>query len=136
MAKLSFFELQNLFKDLLADHLYLTASGYGVGPIGDKAQREAKFKSERDLLENSFPEFLICSDWIDKLDATRRGTFPSRSSYSWKHDVEKDSGEYIPQGAFILAALAHGCEMTVADDGINVFLGFSLGLSARAALST
>lgn len=53
----------------------------------------------------------ICKAWI-KVWADPRRTINRRAhSYSLKHDVESQAGDYIPNGAFIKAALELGFQM-------------------------
>lgn len=55
----------------------------------------------------------ICIQWLLAHDALdRRKTINNRlTSYGWKHKVEKDTGKYVSNGAFICAALYLGYKM-------------------------
>ena len=63
-------------------------------------------------------------NWIDEHPDFERGW----SSYALKHDVEnwmrrRGTGLYVPQGAFILAALFEGIPTRRIPDDYGVFVG-------------
>jgi hypothetical protein len=124
MAKLNITQLKDLFQKMLDENPLITASGFGIPPAKQSQQQQALFDSERQDLKGMFTEFLLAYEWIEGLDLARRGNFAGWTTYALKRDAEKETGEYIPAGAFLLAALAHGCEMSTAQGGVSVYLTF------------
>ncbi len=45
------------------------------------------------------------------------GNFSAECGYIRKHDLENDTGEYLPREPFILAALTRGCDYRFGADG-------------------
>jgi hypothetical protein len=64
-------------------------------------------------------EVQTCIEWLLAHDALdRRKTINTgRTSYSWKHVVEREKDKYISNGAFICAALYLGYKMKRVNDG-------------------
>jgi hypothetical protein len=65
----------------------------------------------------SFPyqeEVQVCQQWIEKFCKLIKPINPEAYSYSLKHKVEKWSGRYVSNGAFILAAVNMGYDVQVA----------------------
>ena len=50
----------------------------------------------------------ICKKWIEEWVTPRKTINPNKGSYGLKHSVEKWSRDYIPNGAFIKAAIELG----------------------------
>jgi hypothetical protein len=103
----------------------LTAHGYGVqrDPYLGSTYKET-FKNMREELRDSYDAFNACCDWID----ANRTFEPGWSSYTLKHEVEnwlrrEGKYRYIPQGAFILAALHKGIRMRPIPNDLGVFVG-------------
>jgi len=66
----------------------------------------------------------LCAAWIQ--NRTLRKTIDTRySSYWFKHLVEREAGEYIPNGAFIAAALGMGLQFSVSHGSPNACFAFS-----------
>lgn len=62
----------------------------------------------------------ICKKWIWKNTSPLRNINRTISSYGWKHKVERDlEGKYIPNGAFIKAAIELGYDYE--PDGTNAY---------------
>ena len=57
-----------------------------------------------------FHQIAVCARWIDRRPRTKNVNRNGYGSYFYKHVVERESDEYIPNGAFIAAALALGCK--------------------------
>jgi hypothetical protein len=55
----------------------------------------------------------LCKNWITKNCKPRKTINHNHSSYGLKHDVERDVGEYISNGAFIRAAIELGYKYKV-----------------------
>ena len=96
------------FLALLEKHPVLTAHGFGVSWRGPKNDVPT-FNEVREDLANSFDAFQACVEWIGMHPDLKR----TRTSYGFKHDVEKWKSAqgvrlYVPQGAFILAAIHKG----------------------------
>lgn len=58
-------------------------------------------------------EMDLCKFWISKYIDRSKKVNKNRSSYGLKHCVEDWAGVYIPNGAFILAAVELGFEYSV-----------------------
>jgi hypothetical protein len=116
------------YKEFVNKHPEITATGYGIDQSYRRAtleERESRRNSEREYLINLYPKFVHCVNWLE----TRPYLDSKRTTYDFKHDVERwlvangVSDKYIPQGAFIIAAL--WMNYTIAkldDDGPNVYL--------------
>ena len=117
------------FHQLVNSNADLTATGYGIDVqfygFGTP-QYTNRYASERALLYQLYPQYVHCCDWFEtnpKMLLTRRNT------HGFKHDVERwltgkgVNHNYIPQGAFILAALSNGYQISETfDDSPNVKL--------------
>jgi len=53
-------------------------------------------------------EFVRASEFLTAAEPYRTKRPTKRTSYSWKHDAERWAGDYVSNGMFIAAALAHG----------------------------
>jgi len=53
-------------------------------------------------------EIDLCEQWIDEFASFRKTINTDYNSYNYKHAVEKWSEYYIPNGAFIQAAINKG----------------------------
>ena len=105
----------------------LTATGYDIDQfyIYGTPEYEIKWASERAILFDLYPQFVHCLNWL----ATGPELNLNRSTYSLKGDVERwlkaqgANDHYIPQGAFVLAALSAGYTIAkLQEGGPNVFL--------------
>lgn len=66
-----------------------------------------RFDEDRRRLERNRHDVLAASEWIAR--RTRRTKGITRWwSYGWKHVMERETGLYVTNGAFILAAIALG----------------------------
>lgn len=76
------------------------------------------------LEKHSVNGFLLCEQWLKIVDYNT--TFnKKRSSYRYKHLVEKWANFYISNGTFIVAALANQIEIQEQIEGINCYLKIS-----------
>lgn len=111
---------------LIEKYPNLTAHGFGIEvERGSKYTVPESWDQMRQELINAHKEFEYCSQWIgDFYDLV-----PGNSAYHLKHVVEKWLDEkhmkpdYIPQGAFILAALHERLQMKRIPDDLGVFVG-------------
>lgn len=55
-------------------------------------------------------EICLCRAWLDEWSRPRKTINGDYGSYFLKHVVERWCGEYIPNGAFIAAAIESGCD--------------------------
>jgi len=117
------------FQQLVNSHPELTATGYGIDvqfyPEGTP-EYDSRSASERPLLYQLYPQYAYCCDW---LMTKPKMLISRRNSHGFKHDVERwltsvgVKHNYIPQGAFILAALTNGYQIRETyDDSPNVRL--------------
>jgi hypothetical protein len=112
-TKITFSEAQ--FIELLNNNPELTAHGLGVDLqfIDPGVTPEEKFKQERDKAFGMYDAFLASVDWIQDFAHYK---IPNETSYGLKHDVERWAHAdverkvrlYVPEGAFIAAAIALG----------------------------
>jgi len=78
---------------------------YGVGnPAGG-------FGTERIHDVQFHRQVGLCADWIGRQEIIKSVT--QYHSYGYKHIVERESGEYIPNGAFIAAAVGLGLKYRI-----------------------
>ena len=92
------------FAKVLAEHKELTINGFETSLMRLQEQKRTGKKPEPKRPPT--PEGTqLCVEWLLKHDALdRRQTVnPDRSSYNWKHVVEKDIGQYVSNGEFICA---------------------------------
>ncbi len=110
------------YKKIIEKHPEITADGYGIGsqPLTEKARKAEYLRSRRDLLDYR-EAFETCLTWLDQNPNFAR----NRTSYGLKHEVErKFPGVYVPNGAFILAALHRGFQIAEhVPDSPNVRFG-------------
>jgi hypothetical protein len=113
------------FLEIIEKHPDITAHGYGIqrDPYLGSTHRET-FDRMREELEQSYQAFLACLEWIVEHPDFERGW----STYALKHEVEnwlerQGKRRYVPQGAFILAAIHQGLQMRRIPDDLGVFVG-------------
>ena len=97
---------QKSFEIIIKNHPEITADGYGIGtPALTASARKAQYKSSRKDLATFKEAFETSLKWLDRNPDFAR----NRTSYGLKHEVERTyKGVYVPNGAFILAALHKG----------------------------
>jgi hypothetical protein len=90
-------DLEEIIKDVQQKNPTLTQ--FGFGGKGDIRPRAVE----------------LCIQWILIVDGLerRKTVNEKRSSYSYKHDVERHFNEYVANGEFICAALYLGYKMKV-----------------------
>ncbi len=98
---------------------YLNLDRNGFDSPYDRSNRE-----EQLLDEHSVNGFLLCEQWLKIVDYNK--TFNTRrTSYRYKHIVEKWADFYISNGIFIVAALANKIEIERCKWGLNCYLKVS-----------
>ncbi len=97
---------QKSFEIIIKNHPEITADGYGIGtPALTASARKAQYDSSRKDLATFKTAFETSLKWLDRNPDFAR----NRTSYGLKHEVERTyRGVYVPNGAFILAALHKG----------------------------
>lgn len=82
-------------------------------------------------------EFALCVRWIRaRCDRLRTVARSGRTSYGYKHDVERDTGYYVTNGAFIAAAVYCGYAMErVAPNNPNAIFNVAAALRDLDALA-
>ncbi len=97
---------QKSFEIIIKNHPEITADGYGIGtPALTASARKAQYESSRKDLATYKEAFETSLKWLDRNPDFAR----NRTSYGLKHEVERTyRGVYVPNGAFILAALHKG----------------------------
>lgn len=71
--------------------------------------------------------------WLRRHTVTRRTVNRACTTYAWKHQVERDVGEYVSNEAFIEAARRCGLLLEPADPrGRNYYVNLSSLLLRRA----
>lgn len=95
---------------------------YGVGrAIGSGFLTDSKFSDyQENLLKYDKNEFNKICEWLATKEKTKRLN-KKTCSYKLKHIVEKELGFYIPNGAFIAAAIHSGFEYKIDKNYPNVF---------------
>ena len=99
---------QKTFEIIIKNHPEITADGYGIGtPALTASARKAQYDTSRKDLATFKDAFETSLKWLDRNPDFAR----NRTSYGLKHEVERTyKGVYVPNGAFILAALHKGLE--------------------------
>jgi len=104
---------------VMAQEPTLNTIGFGLSNIKRYSPEEYKkeLAANRDSL---LAQVELCSkvaDWL-KANVQQRATINSdRGSYGWKHVVEQEIGKYVPNGAFIAAAIYCGFKYKIAAPG-------------------
>lgn len=102
-----------------------------VGFIYESTPKD--YNEKRKGLENRFDEFKLCCDWIEKFrfhptekQFVKFVQVQTYNSYYLKHLVEKWSGKYISNGAFIAAVRFMGLSFRpiygTPDISVTIFL--------------
>lgn len=103
----------------------------GVGVLDERRKSPAAISEDfargREMLlsDRGLQEVAICASWLE-LQQPIKTIVRDRTSYGYKHDVEKWSGEYVSNGALIAAALGMGLDFKQDHPGSpNVMLNLS-----------
>ncbi|QDV41414.1 hypothetical protein Enr13x_12530 [Stieleria neptunia] len=81
------------------------------------------------IREKPSPELVaICLRWLERAEKIKT---PGLNSYGLKHAVERWAGEYVSNGAFILAAHELGFRMIPDDRTWRATLNVDVGISRR-----
>jgi hypothetical protein len=104
-------------------------TAYGV--TGARAESEGAFEQTPEKRMDDRGELLHelwmvgrCADWIKANTTPRKTINRDRSSYGLKHDVERASGTYVTNGAFIAAAIGLGFSFKTR--GPNAYFNFGI----------
>ncbi|MGA8686537.1 MAG: hypothetical protein WB623_19200 [Candidatus Sulfotelmatobacter sp.] len=82
-----------------------------------------RLEESRRRLEKNRDELLAASAWISRRTRRTKGMTWKWSSYGWKHVMQRETGVYVTNGAFIVAAIALGFKFTVEHNpGFNMSL--------------
>lgn len=84
-----------------------------------------RFKQSQKELFNEEKTFLLCVEWLAAQKTIKR---PQKSSYFYKHVVERCYKTYIPNGAFIAALIYMDIKYTY-QQGPNVYAHLSKKLN-------
>lgn len=97
---------QKAYEIIIKTYPEITADGYGIGtPALTASARKAQYDRSRKDLAAYKTAFETSLKWLDRNPDFAR----NRTSYGLKHEVERTyKGVYVPNGAFILAALHQG----------------------------
>ncbi len=87
--------------------------------------RQAAFLRDREILRASADRVQPAADWLATLEPTKRADTRSPGSYWLKHVMERATGTYVTNGAFIAAALLLDIPVHVFHDGPNPGVGVS-----------
>ncbi len=124
---------------VLNAHPALTVNGYGTPNITririkDPAQIVAEHERDRRRLtgDRALFEIQAAADWLGTRQPRKTAT-DGPSSYGLKHVMERATGTYVTNGAFIAAALILGLPVDL--DGLNPSIGVTLR-SVNAAANT
>lgn len=90
--------LRDRFDAILRQHPRLVSNGYGV------------LRSESDVIADNFERFAATFEWIGANLQPKKAINRRYSSYVLKHMAEAEI-DYITNGIFIAAMIAHGYEM-------------------------
>jgi len=103
-------KIQSLFDDLTPNKAFPRNSGDYILPLPENLFEfgfGAAYGAPRKPPEC---ETALCLSWIDGWTSPRKTINFDYGSYFLKHVVERWSGVYIPNGAFIAAAIESGCK--------------------------
>ena len=100
-------------------------------PVNERRERTKKLLAEgrQQLLERA-EEVQLCCDWLD-LVLQRKTINRKRSSYGYKHEVQRYFGQYVSNGAFIAALIIKGVPYKTHPDNPNVNAALSNKLPER-----
>jgi hypothetical protein len=98
---------------VLADNPGLSAAGFDVG--------DPSYTFEADEYEM----IRRCCDWIEKNVTPTHNIRTTISSYGFKHIVERETGAYVINGAFIVAAILMGYQYRIRG-GINACFNMTM----------
>lgn len=124
----------NTFINIIDSHPDLTTHGFGIDEISYNSEEEKAelFQRERNELYKKEEEFNLCREYLSNLQKRSTINPKSRTSYSFKHDVQHYAKRhrleptYISEGAFIAAAIAEGFLMEPVPERTSVRLNISL----------
>jgi hypothetical protein len=106
----------------------LTINGIELNdPHLAKQNADAVFQHQREILRDETQAFAACLTWLAA--CKKRNTVSAgESSYGYKHRVEKcfsEIGVYVPNGAFIAAAIHAGFSYEIVPCSLNTLHGIS-----------
>ncbi|MFZ2447073.1 MAG: hypothetical protein WAW37_12000 [Syntrophobacteraceae bacterium] len=89
------------------------------------SNREPNFERERDILAKSFEMFQVCLEYLKFCKPIKTINPRVGSSYGLKHEVERWSGVYVHNGAFIAAVIHAGIKYKIIPGSPNISLAIS-----------
>jgi len=89
------------------------------------SNREPNFERDREHLAKDFEMFLVCSEYLTLCKPIKTINPRVGSSYSLKHEVERWSGAYVHNGAFIAAVIQAGIKYKIIPGNPNIYLAIS-----------
>lgn len=92
------------------------------------SNREPNFEREREALKKSFEMFQVCSEYLRFCKPIKTINPRVGSSYGLKHEVERWSGVYVHNGAFIAAVIHAGIKYKRISRMPNIYLAISTKL--------
>lgn len=81
-----------------------------------------RYKEQRVALYESLDEIVKCMDWLDSFYVPSNRKKDETNSYILKHYVEKYTGDYISNGAFVTALMMKTYTYKTEEDNPNVFI--------------
>lgn len=95
------------------------------------SNREPSFEREREALAKSFEMFQVCSEYLRFCKPIKTINPRVGSSYGLKHEVERWSGVYVHNGAFIAAVIHAGIKYKIIPGSPNIYLAISSKLPKK-----
>ena len=83
---------------------------------------DPRYKEQRVDLYESLDEIVKCMDWLDSFYVPSNRKKDETNSYALKHYVEKYTGSYTPNGAFVTALMMKTYTYETERDNPNVFI--------------
>jgi hypothetical protein len=127
---------ETIFRGVLDQHPKLCESGYNYnyrrnhGPDGQTPQ--LRFNQAREYLTNSLDSVQQAIAWIGPIKRTKTAGDTCASSYGLKHVMERQSGVYVTNGAFIAAALMLGVPVGLRPCQRGITPNPAVGLARRS----
>ena len=81
-------------------------------------------QKEREEIFHHIKELDACCDWLEPMRKNKHVN-RRRSSYTYKHMVEVETGLYIPNGVFIVAAIHRGFKFERTIRGTNAIFNMA-----------
>lgn len=104
---------------VMTEYPRLTDEGYGLSNL--EPETSERLERERADLRRNLGEVQAAAEWISRQERQSRLSKRSSSSYGLKHVMERETGTYVTNGAFIAAALIIGVPARL--DHLNPMIG-------------